>query len=117
MRPSDPVSRRGDAPIRSLQTVQISSGYSARFGPHVIAMAQCRDHGHRRNLSAELTRRTKQTTTKYSQKYTGKFTENIQKKNTESLYVIRYIFSADRKYPYILTASEEYSGILGREHR
>ena len=37
MHPSDPVSRRGDASIRPLQTVQISSSYSSRFGPHVIA--------------------------------------------------------------------------------
>ena len=37
MHPSDPVSRRGDASIRSLQTVQISPGYSPQFGPHVIA--------------------------------------------------------------------------------
>ena len=37
MHPSDPVSRRGDALIRSLQTVQISPGYSPRFVPHVIA--------------------------------------------------------------------------------
>ena len=37
MHPSDPVSRRGDASIRPLQTVQISPSYSPRFGPHVIA--------------------------------------------------------------------------------
>ena len=37
MRPSDPVARRGDAPIRPLHTLQISPGYSPRFGPHVIA--------------------------------------------------------------------------------
>ena len=37
MHPSDPVARRGDAPIRPLHTVQISPGYSPRFGPHVIA--------------------------------------------------------------------------------
>ena len=35
--PSDPVSRRGDTSIRPLQTVQISHGYSPRFGLHVIA--------------------------------------------------------------------------------
>ena len=37
MHPSDPVSQRGDASIRSLQSVQISPSYSLRFGPHVIA--------------------------------------------------------------------------------
>ena len=37
MHPSDPVSQRGDGPIRSLQSVQISPSYSLRFGPHVIA--------------------------------------------------------------------------------
>ena len=37
MHPSDPVSRRGDASIRPLQTVQISPRYSSRFRPHVIA--------------------------------------------------------------------------------
>ena len=37
MRPSDPVSRRGDAPIRALQTVQISPGYSPWFGLRLIA--------------------------------------------------------------------------------
>ena len=37
MHPSDPVSRRGDASIRPLHTVQIPPGYSPRFGLHLIA--------------------------------------------------------------------------------
>ena len=37
MRRSDPVARRGDAPIRPLHTVQISPGYSPWFGLHLIA--------------------------------------------------------------------------------
>ena len=37
MHPSDPVSRRGDGPIRSLQSVQISPGYSPWFGLRLIA--------------------------------------------------------------------------------
>ena len=39
MHPSDPVARRGDAPIRPLHTVQISPGYSPWFGLHLIANA------------------------------------------------------------------------------
>ena len=37
MHRTGPVSRRGDASIRPLQTVQISSSYSPRFGPPLIA--------------------------------------------------------------------------------
>ena len=37
MHPSDPISRRGDASIRSLQIEQISPSYSLRFGLQVIA--------------------------------------------------------------------------------